>query len=180
MREENEEARRYYRKEAHEQGWSVQELENKDISATSLILQPIEIGKVILFDLKTGKLTHQDIGQADMYVRLFDDLKRGHDDNPTVVIILCTDKDDTIVKYSVLHDSEHLYASKYLRILPSELELKRELESATCKESLPIQPEGKHQINHKWEAILFVGCQVSYSEIPNSSERGAALFPGML
>jgi len=83
----------------------------------------------VLIDLKTGKLAHQDIGQMDMYVRMFDDLKRGEDDNPTLGIILCADKDDTVVRYSVLHESEQLFASKYRRVLPTEEELKRELEA---------------------------------------------------
>ena len=83
----------------------------------------------VLIDLKTNKLTHQDIGQIDMYVRLFDDLKRGADDNPTLGIILCADKDETIVRYSVLHNSEQLFASKYLSVLPSEEDLARELEA---------------------------------------------------
>ena len=82
----------------------------------------------VLFDLKTGKLTHQDIGQMDMYVRMFDDLKRSEDDNPTVGIILCAAKDETVVKYSVLKESEQLFASKYRLILPTEEELKAELE----------------------------------------------------
>lgn len=83
----------------------------------------------ILIDLKTGKLSHQDIGQMDMYVRMFDDLKRGADDNPTLGLILCADKDETVVRYSVLHESEQLFVSKYLRVLPTEEELKRELEA---------------------------------------------------
>lgn len=83
----------------------------------------------VLIDLKTTKLKHQDIGQMDMYVRLFDDLKRGADDNPTLGIILCADKDDTIVRYSVLNDSQQLFASKYLRVLPSEEELRQALEA---------------------------------------------------
>lgn len=82
----------------------------------------------VLIDLKTGRLAHQDIGQMDMYVRMFDDLKRGADDNPTLGIILCADKDETVVRYSVLHDNEQLFASKYLRVLPNEVELARELE----------------------------------------------------
>lgn len=77
----------------------------------------------VIIDLKTGKLNHQDIGQMDMYVRMFDDLKRGEDDNPTIGIILCDSKDETIVKYSVLKESQQLFASKYQRILPSEEEL---------------------------------------------------------
>ena len=77
----------------------------------------------IIIDLKTNKLTHQDIGQMDMYVRMFDELKRGDDDNPTLGIILCTDKDETIVKYSVLKESKQIFASKYKTILPTEKEL---------------------------------------------------------
>jgi predicted nuclease of restriction endonuclease-like (RecB) superfamily len=73
----------------------------------------------VLIDLKTGKLTHQDIGQMDMYVRMFDDLKRGDDDNPTIGIILCAGKDETAVRYSVLKDR---------LVLPTEEELKTELE----------------------------------------------------
>jgi predicted nuclease of restriction endonuclease-like (RecB) superfamily len=82
----------------------------------------------VIIDLKTTKLTHQDIGQIDMYVRMFDDLKRGPDDNPTIGLILCTDKDETIVQYSVLKGSEQLFASKYRTVLPSEAELIAELE----------------------------------------------------
>jgi predicted nuclease of restriction endonuclease-like (RecB) superfamily len=83
----------------------------------------------VLIDLKTDKLSHQDIGQMDMYVRLFDDLKRGADDNPTLGIILCADKDETIVRYSVLNENAQLFAAKYLRVLPSEEELAREIEA---------------------------------------------------
>jgi len=82
----------------------------------------------VLIDLKTRKLKHENIGQMDMYVRMFDDLKRGPDDNPTLGIILCTDKDDTIVRYSVLSESRRLFASKYRLVLPSEEELRAELE----------------------------------------------------
>jgi predicted nuclease of restriction endonuclease-like (RecB) superfamily len=82
----------------------------------------------VVIDLKTNKLSHQDIGQMDMYVRMFDDLKRGEDDNPTIGIILCDSKDETIVKYSVLKDNEQLFASKYKKILPTEAELVAEIE----------------------------------------------------
>ena len=82
----------------------------------------------ILIDLKTRKLTHENIGQMDMYVRIFDDLKRGPDDNPTLGIILCADKDETLVRYSILSESQQLFASKYRLILPSEEELRDELE----------------------------------------------------
>ena len=82
----------------------------------------------VLFDLKAGELTHQDIGQMDMYVRMVDDLKRAPDDNPTVGIILCAGKDTAVVRYSVLHENEQLFASKYKLVLPSEDELRAELE----------------------------------------------------
>lgn len=82
----------------------------------------------VLIDLKTHKLTHQDIGQMDMYIRMFDDLKRQSDDNPTIGIILCTDKDETMVKYSVLNESEQIFASKYMTVLPTVEELRNELE----------------------------------------------------
>lgn len=82
----------------------------------------------VLVDLKTGELTHQDIGQMDMYVRLFEDTIKGADDNPTVGIILCTGKDRTVVKYSVLNESRQIFASKYKLYLPSEEELRKELE----------------------------------------------------
>jgi predicted nuclease of restriction endonuclease-like (RecB) superfamily len=82
----------------------------------------------VLIDLKTGHLTHQDIGQMDMYVRMYDDLRRGADDNPTVGILLCGSKDQSVVRYSVLHESEQLFASKYRLVLPSEEELRREIE----------------------------------------------------
>lgn len=82
----------------------------------------------VVIDLKTKKLTHQDIGQMDMYVRMFDDLKRREDDNPTIGIIFCTDKDETIVKYSVLHESQQIFASKYMTVLPTVEELQKEFE----------------------------------------------------
>lgn len=82
----------------------------------------------VLIDLKTSKLTHQDIGQMDMYVRMFDDLKRREDDNPTIGIIFCTDKDETMVKYSVLHENQQIFASKYMTVLPTVEELQKELE----------------------------------------------------
>ena len=83
----------------------------------------------VLVDLKTDKLTHQDVGQMDMYIRMFDDLKRSADDNPTIGILLCADKDETVVKYSVLNGSEQIFATKYLPYMPTEEELRRELEN---------------------------------------------------
>jgi predicted nuclease of restriction endonuclease-like (RecB) superfamily len=87
----------------------------------------------VIIDLKTGTMTHQDIGQLDMYVRMYDDLKRGEDDNPTVGILLCSEKDEAIVKYSVLNDQNNLFANKYLLYLPKIEELKNLIEQDRLK-----------------------------------------------
>ena len=90
----------------------------------------------VLIDLKIDELSHADIGQMDMYVRMYNDLKKGEDDNPTIGIILCTEKDETIVKYSILAENEQLFASKYRLYLPSEDELKRLIESDRIQHQL--------------------------------------------
>jgi hypothetical protein len=95
----------------------------------------------VLIDLKTGELTHQDIGQMDMYVRLYDDQRRSENDNPTVGILLCGGKDHSVVRYSVLHESEQLFASKYRLVLPSEEELRQELERD--REALEARSENR-------------------------------------
>lgn len=98
----------------------------------------------VLFELKNGELAHQDIGQMDMYVRMYDELKRGKDDNPTVGIILCSQKDASVVRYSVLHGSEQLFASRYRLVLPTEEELRLELdrERASLIEQIRVKAEG--------------------------------------
>ena len=88
----------------------------------------------VLVDLKTGKLSHQDIGQMDFYVRYFEDKVKVAGDNPTIGLILCAEKDNTIAKYSLLSESEQIFASKYKTYLPTEQELAREIE------------RGRHQI----------------------------------
>jgi len=82
----------------------------------------------VLIDVKSGELAHQDIGQMDMYVRIFEDKIKPPGDNPTIGIILCSKKDSTVVKYSVLNKSKRLFASKYMLYLPTEEELKAELD----------------------------------------------------
>jgi predicted nuclease of restriction endonuclease-like (RecB) superfamily len=82
----------------------------------------------VIVELKTHKINHQDIGQLDMYVRMFDDLERTEGDNPTIGILLCTETDKTIAKYSVLNENQQLFANKYLPYLPSEEELATEIE----------------------------------------------------
>ncbi len=84
----------------------------------------------VLIDLKTGKITHQDVGQMDMYIRMYDERKKGTDDNPTLGIVLCTETDEDIARYSVLHGNEQLFASNYKLYLPTEEELRKEIE---CK-----------------------------------------------
>jgi predicted nuclease of restriction endonuclease-like (RecB) superfamily len=93
----------------------------------------------VLIDLKIGKLTHQDIGQMDMYVRMYEDLHKTEGDNPTIGIILCSEKTEAVVKYSVLSESHQLFASKYLLYLPSEAELKTELERERMLADLKLQ-----------------------------------------
>lgn len=83
----------------------------------------------ILIDLKTSKITHQDVGQMDMYIRMYDELRRQKDDNPTLGIVLCSDTDEDIAKYSLMHGNEQLFATKYKLYLPTEEELKAEIEA---------------------------------------------------
>ena len=82
----------------------------------------------VILELKTHIIKHQDIGQIDMYVRMYDDLKKTETDNPTIGILLCTETDHTIAKYSVLNDNQQLFATKYMDYLPTEQELIDEIE----------------------------------------------------
>lgn len=82
----------------------------------------------MLIDLKTTKLSYQDIGQIDFYVRYFEEQIKAPEDNPTIGIVLCSDKNDAMVKYSVLSENDRLFASKYMLYLPTEEELKEELQ----------------------------------------------------
>jgi len=82
----------------------------------------------VLIDLKMGKITHQDVGQMDMYVRMFDEIKRGEGDNPTIGIVLCSETDKDIARYSILKGNEQLFATKYKLFLPTDEELRAEIE----------------------------------------------------
>ncbi|WP_314033104.1 PDDEXK nuclease domain-containing protein [Mogibacterium timidum] len=97
----------------------------------------------VLIDLKTKKITHQDVGQMDMYIRMYDELKKRPDDNPTLGIVLCADTDEDIAKYSVLHGNEQLFASKYKVYLPTDDELRAEIE--TQKEFFYLQKAEQEQ-----------------------------------
>jgi hypothetical protein len=98
----------------------------------------------VLIDLKTKKITHQDVGQMDMYVRMYDELKKAKDDNPTIGIVLCSETDEDIAKYSVLKGNEQLFASKYKLYLPTEDELRAEIENQ--KTIFELQRQNKKEI----------------------------------
>lgn len=103
----------------------------------------------VLIDLKLGKLTHQDIGQMDLYVRWYEDNEKPATDNPTIGIILCSQKNETIVKYSVLKESKQLFASRYKLYLPSEEELKKELEYEIMQYRLKKEKQPGYILFHK-------------------------------
>jgi len=92
-----------------------------------LVFYNFKLKCFLLIDLKLGKLTHQDVGQMDTYVRIYDKFHKSDDDNPTIGLILCSEKSEAVAKYSVLSDSKQLFSSKYLPYLPSEEELRVEL-----------------------------------------------------
>jgi predicted nuclease of restriction endonuclease-like (RecB) superfamily len=93
-----------------------------------LVFYNFKLKCFLLIDLKIGKLTHQDVGQMDTYVRVYDKFHKGEDDNPTIGLILCSEKSEAVAKYSVFSDSKQLFSSKYLPFLPSEEELQAELQ----------------------------------------------------
>ncbi len=105
----------------------------------------------VLIDLKTNKVTHQDIGQMDMYVRMYDELKKAKDDNPTIGILLCTETDADVARYSVLNGNEQLFATKYKTYLPTEEQLKAEIESQ--KAIFEIQQLEKKENNSGTENV---------------------------
>jgi predicted nuclease of restriction endonuclease-like (RecB) superfamily len=90
----------------------------------------------VLIDLKTSKLSHQDIGQMDMYRRMFDDLRKPEGDNPTIGIILCAEKSETVVKYSIINDNPQMFATKFMPYLPTEEELIAEIDRNKIERSL--------------------------------------------
>jgi len=140
LRIENGEARNFYMLESVRNNWSTRELERQ---INSLLYERLALSKdrekvlefynyvlkcFVLIDLKVGKLTHQDIGQMDFYVRYFEKEEKLDGDNLTIGLILCSDKNETMVRYTLLEDSKQIFASKYKLYLPTEEELKAELE----------------------------------------------------
>lgn len=111
-----------------------------------LVFYNIELKCYVLIDLKMGKITHQDVGQIDMYVRMYDELKCKEGDNPTLGILLCSETDEDIARYSVLHDNDRLFMSKYLTYLPSKEQLKTEIDRQ--KEIFYMQHPGLKEENN--------------------------------
>ena len=93
-----------------------------------LVFYNVVLKCYVLIDLKIGKITHQDVGQMDMYRRMFDELKLTEGDNPTIGIVLCSETDKDIARYSILHGSEQLFAAKYKTYMPINEELRKEIE----------------------------------------------------
>jgi hypothetical protein len=102
--------------------------ENQDYFV-DLVLYNYILKCFVLIDLKTTKIVHQDVGQMDMYIRMYDEMKRTEGDNPTLGIVLCADTDEDIARYSILNGNEQLFASKYKTYMPSDEELKAEIET---------------------------------------------------
>ena len=98
----------------------------KIISLTSFFYNVI-LKCYVLIDLKIGKITHQDVRQMDMYVKMYDELKRTSGDNPTIGVVLCSETDSDIAKYSILNGNQQLFATKYKLYMPTEEQLRKEI-----------------------------------------------------
>ena len=128
-------ARMFYVDEAAKAGWSTRQLErqintqyyNRILASRDKESVAAEIQTTVPIDLKTDDLTHQDIGQMQMYVNYYTRNMMNEGDNPPIGILLCADKSDTLVKYTLPEENSQIYASKYLSYMPTEEELKREL-----------------------------------------------------
>ena len=118
IRVDNPEARSWYEQESLREGWSTRVL-HRNIGSQCFFL----------IDLKTHQITHEDVGQMDMYVRMYDKLRRSEGDNPTIGIILCSETSEDMALYSVLNGSNQLFQAKYLTYLPAKEELLREIET---------------------------------------------------
>ncbi len=108
-----------------------------------LVFYNFKLKCFLLIDLKLDKLTHQDVGQMDSYIRIYDQHKKSLEDNPTIGLILCSQKSEAVVKYSVLTDSKQMFAAKYMPYLPSEEELRQELERGRALVQEQLQGKGE-------------------------------------
>jgi len=128
---ENEQTRQWYMNEAADSVWSTRQLDRQisTLYYERLLASKEKAPVVDEAKEKLGKLTHEDVGQMDSYIRMFDALYKTPDDNPTLGIILCSQKNEAIVKYSVLNEGKQIFASRYKLYLPTEEEFKRMLEN---------------------------------------------------
>lgn len=120
-----------------------------------LVFYNVVLKCYVLIDLKVGVITHQDVGQMDMYVRMYDELKRTEGNNPTIGIVLCSETSKDIARYSILKGNEHLFAAKYLPMLPTEEVLRREIEQQ--KEIFYLQHNKKKPV-----LVTFCSTYTSY------------------
>lgn len=111
-----------------------------------LVFYNIILKSYLIIDLKTTQITHQDVGQMDMYVRMYDEFKHTEGDNPTIGIVLCSETSKDIARYSILKDNDHLFATKYKTYLPTEEQLRTEIERQ--KQLFYLQHEGKAKHNN--------------------------------
>tara|TARA_R110001599_G_scaffold337213_3_gene555441 strand:- start:16729 stop:17775 length:1047 start_codon:yes stop_codon:yes gene_type:complete len=109
-----------------------------------LVFYNFKLKCFLLVDLKLGRLKHQDIGQMDTYVRLYDEQHKGADDNPTIGLVLCSEKSEAVVKYSVLSEQKQLFSAKYLPYLPTEAQLKHELERERANATAQLAAKEKY------------------------------------
>jgi len=114
----------------------------KDDYYIDMVFYNYNLRSFVLIDLKTTKLCHQDVGQMDMYVRMYDEMMLPQGHNPTIGLILCADTDDDVAHYSVLNGSDQLFAAKYLTYMPSRADLRREIEQQ--KEFFLLQHKGEN------------------------------------
>ena len=112
----------------------------RKFSYIDLVFYNYHLRCFVLIDLKTNKLSYQDVGQMDMYVKMYDDLVRSDGHNPTIGILLCADTDEDVAHYSVLNNNDQLFAAKYLTYMPTQEELRREIEQQ--KEFYRLQNDG--------------------------------------
>ena len=115
----------------------------KDDYYIDMVFYNYNLRSFVLIDLKTTKLCHQDVGQMDMYVRMYDEMMLPQGHNPTIGLILCADTDDDVAHYSVLNGSDQLFAAKYLTYMPSRADLRREIEQQ--KEFFLLQQKGENK-----------------------------------
>ncbi len=114
-----------------------------------LVFYNIILKSYLIIDLKTTQITHQDVGQMDMYIRMYDELKKEEGNNPTIGLLLCADTSTDLARYSILKESKQLYAAKYLTYLPSEEELSREIREQ--KEFFELQKGKQKQLEDETE-----------------------------